>query len=169
MSTPNRIGLCLLALALTTTWLAAQPRKEEEEEPPAKEKAKEKARPVVPVPVGPDKKDAAPPAADPVDPDVGTFTDEIKRATIPAAKEMYRAVRLPFDRIEPNFGTGGLRYKIELLPERDLPEGEFTYNVLDPTLTKVVETHMSPPGPGSSTPRTSSSSSSRWTSSWARS
>src|SRR5688572_1039411 len=105
MSTPRRLTFGLLFLAFTTAWLAAQPpRKEEEEEPPAKEKDKAKARPVVPVPVEPEKKGepTPPPAADPVDPDVGTFQEELKKATHPDVKEMFRALRLPFDRVEPN-------------------------------------------------------------------
>ena len=118
MSTSRWLLLGFLTLALTSTWLAAQPpRKEEEEEPPAKEKDKEKARPVVPVPVEPEKKgaDPAPPIAlDPVDPDVGTFKEEAAKTTNADAKAMFRALILPYDRIEPNF-QGGLKYRIELL------------------------------------------------------
>ena len=44
----------------------------------------------------------------------------------------------PYDRIEPNF-QGGLKYRIELLPERDLPEGEFTVKVLDTSLKNSID------------------------------
>src|SRR5690349_16641851 len=122
MSPSRRPLLAALVLALTVTWLAAQPpRKEEEEEPPAK--AKEKARPVVPVPVAePDKKDGppVPTPVDPVDPDVGTMKEELVKATNLDAKEMFREVLLPYDRLEPNF-QGGFTYRIQPLPERDLP------------------------------------------------
>ncbi|HEX3150181.1 MAG TPA: ABC transporter substrate-binding protein [Gemmataceae bacterium] len=140
MSHSRWLALGLLTLALTSTWLAAQPpRKEEEEEPPAKEK--ERARPVVPVPVEPEKKgpETAPPVApDPVDPDVGTFKEEAAKTINADAKEMFRSLVIPFDRIEPNF-KGGLKYRIELLPERDLPEGEFTVKVLDGALKNSID------------------------------
>src|SRR5215213_10954922 len=98
MSSHHRPLLAALALALTVTWLAAQPpRKEEEEEPPAKEK--DKARPAVPVPVTePDKKDAPPAAApaDPVGPDVGTFKEELAKTGNPEAKEhLFRPLLVP--------------------------------------------------------------------------
>ena len=151
MSRPRRLGLALLALALTTTWLAAQPpRKEEEEDPPAKEKEKDKARPAVPVPVTePDKKDNPPaPPADPVGPDVGTFKEELAKTGNPEAKEhLFRPLLVPYDRLEPNF-QGGFKYRIELLPERDLPEAEFTVNLLDPSLKKVVDTKKIATGTG---------------------
>ena len=151
MSRPRRLGLGFLTLALTTTWLAAQPpRKEEEEEPPAKEKEKDKARPAVPVPVTePDKKDAPPaPPADPVGPDVGTFKEELAKTGNPEAKEhLFRPLLVPYDRLEPNF-QGGFKYRIELLPERDLPEGEFTVNLLDASLKKVVDTKKIATGTG---------------------
>src|SRR4051812_41979238 len=143
---PSRRRLAaLLTLALTVSWLAAQPpRKEEEEEPPAKEK--DKARPVVPVPVTePDKKDGPP--ADPVDPDVGTMKEELAKTTNPDAKVMFRELLIPYDRIEPNF-QGGFKYKIELLPERGLPEGEFSVNILDVTLKKVFDTKKIATGSG---------------------
>ena len=151
MSHPRRPLLAALVLALTVTWLAAQPpRKEEEEEPPAKEKEKEKARPVVPVPVTePDKKEG-PPSGSPtdVDPDVGTFKEELVKAKNPDAKEhLFRPLLLPYDRLEPNF-QGGFKYRIELLPERDLPEGEFTVNILDASLKKVIDTKKIATGTG---------------------
>lgn len=137
MTSPRRLVFAFLTLALTVPWLAAQPpRKEEEEEPPTKEK--EKARPVVPVEVTePDRKDR--PATDPVDPDIGTFDEELKKTTNPDAKDFFRALRTPYDRIEPKF-QGGFIYKIELLPDRELPEGELTVNILDGTLKKVFDT-----------------------------
>src|SRR6516162_7078095 len=139
MPSHRRLIFASLTLVFTVSWLAAQPpRKEEEEEPPAKEK--EKARPVVPVPVTePDKKDGPPLVTDPVDPDVGTFDDELKKTRSPDAKELFKALRTPYDRIEPKF-EGGFKYRIELLPERELPEGELTVNILDSTLKKVVDT-----------------------------
>jgi ABC-type transport system substrate-binding protein len=139
MPAHRRLIFASLTLVLTVSWLAAQPpRKEEEEEPPPK--AKEKARPVVPVPVTePEKKDGPPRVTDPVDPDVGTFDDELKKTPNPDAKELFRNLRTPYDRIEPKF-EGGFRYRIELLPERELPEGELTVNILDNTLKKVVDT-----------------------------
>ena len=147
MSPPRWLGLGLLTLALTATWLAAQPARKEEEDPPTKEKGK--ARPVVPVAVEPDKKGdpAPPPAADPVDPDVGTFKEELAKTTNPAAKELFRALLLPYDRIEPNF-KGGFSYRIELLSERDLPDGEFTVKVLDVSLKKVIDEKKIPVGNG---------------------
>src|SRR5262245_11948414 len=122
MSSARRLGIASLTLAFAVTWLAAQPpRKEEEEEPPAK--AKDKARPVVPVPVTePEKKEGPPATTDPVDPDVGTFKEELAKTTNPDAKEMFRALLIPYDRIDPNF-RGGFQYRIELLRERELPEG----------------------------------------------
>ena len=150
MSPHRRLVLAFLTLTLTVTWLAAQPpRKEEEEEPPAK--ATDKARPVVPVPVTePDKKDAPPPAAaaEGVDPDVGTFKEELAKATNPDAKEhLFRPLLIPYDRLEPNF-QGGLKYRIELYPERDLPEGEFTANLLDASLKKVIDAKKITTGSG---------------------
>ena len=147
MSSPRRLAFAVLTVALTVSWLAAQPpRKEEEEEPPAKQK--ETARPVVPVPVTePEKKGGPPAATDPVDPDVGTFDDELKKTTNPDAKELFRNLRTPYDRIEPNF-QGGFRYRIELLKERELPEGEFTVNILDASLKKVLDTKKIATGTG---------------------
>jgi ABC-type transport system substrate-binding protein len=139
MPSPRRLFFASFALALTVSWLAAQPpRKEEEEEPPAKQK--DKARPVVPVPVTePEKKGGPATAADPVDPDVGSFDDELKKTRNPDAKELFRNLRTPYDRIEPKY-EGGFKYRIELLPERELPEGELTVKILDGSLTKVVDT-----------------------------
>jgi peptide/nickel transport system substrate-binding protein len=138
----RRLTFGFLILMVASTWLAAQPpRKEEEEEPPAKQK--EKARPVVPVPVTePEKKDAAPPPPA-VDPDVGTFDDELKKVKNPDAQALYRAVRIPFDRIAPKF-NGGFPLRIELRADRDLPEDEMSVNVLDGSLKKVIETRKIP-------------------------
>jgi peptide/nickel transport system substrate-binding protein len=147
MSSPCRLVFATLTLVLTVTWLAAQPpRKEEEEEPPAKEKAK--ARPVVPVPVTePEKKDGPPTSTDPIDPDIGTFKEEIVKTTNPDAKELFRELMVPYDRIDPNF-DGGFRYNIELLRERELPEGEFSVNILDKTRVKVLDTKKIATGTG---------------------
>src|SRR5947209_8392009 len=143
MSQPRRLAFGFVTLLVATTWLAAQPpRKEEEEEPPAKEKA----RPVVPVPVEPDKKETAPKAPEPFDPEVGTFDEELKKADA-FAKELFRNLRVPYDRIQPNSGAG-LRYKIELLHESELPDGEFTVNLLDSSLKKVIETKKIAQGNG---------------------
>ena len=120
--------------------LAAQPprKRRKRSRPPRRRR---RPRPVVPVPVEPDKKgpDAAPPIApDPVDPDVGTFKEEATKTINADAKAMFRGLVIPYDRIEPNF-QGGLKYRIELLPERDLPEGEFTVKVLDTSLKNSID------------------------------
>lgn len=143
MPHPRRARLAVLALALSATWLAAQPPRREEEEEPA---AKTKARPAVPVPVTEPPKKAGPPAAV-GDPDVGTFQDEAKRATDPDARQMFRDLDLPYDRLDPNF-SGGLVYRVQLRADHDLPTGEFTVNVLDPSLTKVIDTRKIPTGTG---------------------
>lgn len=132
MSSPHWVRLVLLAVVLGSSgWLAAQPpRKEEEEDPPAKEK--DKARPVVPVPVAePDK----PPAAAPADggADVGTFKEEMARADHPAAKELFKNLLLPYDRLKANF-SGGATFYVELLEGRELPDGEVEVKVLTRSL-----------------------------------
>ncbi|HKA05763.1 MAG TPA: ABC transporter substrate-binding protein [Gemmataceae bacterium] len=130
MPSPRWLSLGFLALILASaSWVSAQPpRKEEEEEP------KEKARPVVPVPVAePEKKDTVP-AADSFDPDVGTFKEELAKATHPDAKDLFRALLIPYDRIQSTFrpeGGGGTTFYIELFPSRELPEEEFEVKVLD--------------------------------------
>jgi peptide/nickel transport system substrate-binding protein len=120
----------LLTIVLCSSgWLGAQPpRKEEEEE------AKEKTRPVVPVPIEPAKKDGPPPAVAPdvVDSDVGTFRDEEKKAKNAAAREMFRLLAVPYDRLTSTF-AGGKTLLIELLKNRELPEEEFEIRVLTPS------------------------------------
>src|SRR5690242_20745344 len=118
----------LAAVLASTTWVAAQPpRKEEEEEP--KEKV---ARPVVPVPVAePGKKDAPPASA--IDPDVGTMAEEAKKAKTAAARDLFRGLALPYDRLDSTF-AGAPPLRIELWPTRDLPEEEFEVRVLTPNL-----------------------------------
>lgn len=122
----------LLALLGSTTWLAAQPpRKEEEEEP------KEKARPAVPVPVAdPEKKENANPEG--VDADIGSFKDEAAKATHPDARALFKFLSIPYDRITANF-KGGTVHRIELLADRELPEGELVVQKLDGTLKTSTE------------------------------
>ena len=120
----------LLTLVMCSAgWLGAQPpRKEEEEE------AKEKTRPVVPVPIEPGKKDGTPAAGpDVVDSDVGTFKEEEKNAKNAAAREMFRFLTVPFDRLTANFANGST-LRVELLHNRELPEEEFEVKVLTPSL-----------------------------------
>lgn len=127
------LGLGLLVILFaSTSWIAAQgPRKEEEEDP------KDKARPVVPVPVTePEKKDVSP--ADAGDSDVGSFKDEAAKATHPAAKELFRGLINSYDRLAPNF-KGATPYRVVPLPDRELPEGEFTVQKLDVTLRNTEE------------------------------
>ncbi|HVK12992.1 MAG TPA: ABC transporter substrate-binding protein [Gemmataceae bacterium] len=123
-----RFAVGCLALALSATWLAAQPpRKEEEEEPPTKEKAK----PAVPVPVTePDRKDPPPAPAD----DVGTMKEELARSTSGAARDLFKRLLIPYDRLESTFAGGGSNWSIELWPYRELPETEFEVQILDSTL-----------------------------------
>jgi ABC-type transport system substrate-binding protein len=132
MSRYRSLGL-LAVVILTSGWLAAQsPRKEEEEEV----KEKDKARPVVPVPVAePDKKDA--PSTD-ADRDVGSFKDEMAKANHAAGRELFKKLITPYDRLAPNF-AGGRAIFVELLPYRDLPEEEFTVQRLDPALKNSSE------------------------------
>lgn len=120
-------GLVAAVLA-STTWVAAQPpRKEEEEEP--KQKV---ARPAVPVPVAePGKKDAPPPAG--IDPDVGTMAEEAKKAKNAAARDLFRGLSLPYDRLDSTF-AGAPPLRIELWRTRDLPEEEIDVRVLTPNL-----------------------------------
>ena len=129
------LGLLAVILA-SSSWLAAQPpRKEEEEEP----KGKEKARPVVPVPVAePEKKEG--PQANPegVDADIGSFKEEAAKATNATARDFFRFLIVPYDRITANF-KGGASYRIELLTLRELPEGELEVKVLDPTSRKTQD------------------------------
>jgi peptide/nickel transport system substrate-binding protein len=139
MPSQRWLGLGLLAVVLVSaSWVTAQPpRKEEEEEP------KEKARPAVPVPVAePDKKDAPPAIADAVDPDVGTFKEELGKATSLDAKAMFRALSLPYDRLDSTFRTGTTFY-VELLQSRDLPEEEFEVRVLDASKKNSVAKKLS--------------------------
>jgi len=139
MPSQRWLGLGLLAVVLVSaSWVTAQsPRKEEEEDP------KEKARPAVPVPVAePDKKDAPPPTADAVDPDVGTFKEELAKATNLDAKAMFRALSIPYDRLDSTFRTG-TTFRVELLQARDLPEEEFEVRVLDASLKQSVPKKLS--------------------------
>jgi ABC-type transport system substrate-binding protein len=132
MSNHRWIALGLLAVILgSSSWLAAQPpRKEEEEE--TKDKDKDKARPVVPVPVTePDKKDAPPAKQDDADSDVGTFPQEAAKATNANAKNLFRGLHPPYDRLTGRFGKSGTTYYIELLQLRELPEGELIVKILD--------------------------------------
>jgi ABC-type transport system substrate-binding protein len=123
----------LAFVIFSSGWIAAQPpRKEEEEET----KGKEKARPVVPVPVSePEKKEG--PAID-ADRDVGSFKDEMAKASHPAARELFRVLLIPYDRLSPNF-RGSRPLYVELLPFRELPEEEFTVQQLDPGLKNSRE------------------------------
>jgi ABC-type transport system substrate-binding protein len=130
MATSRWLSLGLLTLALLSTgYLSAQPpRKEEEEE------TKGKARPAVPVPVvEPDTK-AAPPALEGVDPDVGTMREEERKAKNAAAREMYRSLAIPYDRLTSTFKGGPPPYRIELWPTRELPEEEIDVRILRPNL-----------------------------------
>ncbi len=128
---PSRRPLvgCVM-LALFAGFLAAQPpRKEEEEEP-----GKNKARPVVPVPVTEPKKGDAP-KPDAIDPDVGTFKEEAAKVQNAASRDLFRALVVPYDLLEANF-AGGRIYRVELLPFRELPEGELEIQALDSKLEK---------------------------------
>ncbi len=133
------IGFGLLALVLTSTsWLAADPPRQEEEEEPTK--GKEKARPVVPVPVTePEKKDSPPTKPEAGNSDVGSFQQEFARATNSEARKLFRELFVPYDRLDSNFGKGGLRYYIELRQLRDLPEGELEVRQLSPDLRTSSE------------------------------
>ncbi|HKB01616.1 MAG TPA: ABC transporter substrate-binding protein [Gemmataceae bacterium] len=121
------LGL-LTALLASTAWVSAQPpRKEEEEDPKGKT-----ARPVVPVPVAePGKADAPPPSG--VDPDVGTMAEEAKKAKNAAARDLFRSLSLPYDRLNSTF-AGAPPLRIELWPTRDLPEEEIDVRQLTPNL-----------------------------------
>jgi peptide/nickel transport system substrate-binding protein len=124
-----RFAVGFLTIVLSATWLAAQPpRKEEEEEP-----TKEKAKPAVPVPVTePDRKDAPPVPAD----DVGTMKEELARSTNGPARDLFKRLVIPYDRLESTFG-GGSNWNIEFWPYRQIPEDtEFEVQVLDATLLK---------------------------------
>jgi peptide/nickel transport system substrate-binding protein len=137
------VGLGLLVCVLaSTSWLAADPpRKEEEEE--TKDKAKEKARPVVPVPIREsEKKDNPPPMADNGDSDVGTFKEEADKATHAEARALFKSLILPYDRLSANF-RGGTTYYIELQQLPELPEGELVVKVLDRTLKNSTERKFS--------------------------
>ena len=114
-------------------WAAAQPpRKDEEEEPAAK------ARPVVPVPVAePGKKDAAPPPEG-ADLEVGSMAQEAVKAPFQAAKDFLKGLAIPYDRMTGEF-MGGVVWKVELLPKRELPEAELTVKILDKTLGSSTE------------------------------
>lgn len=130
MLLPRCIALALLLFLLgASSWLAAQPpRKEEEEEAPAK------ARPVVPVPVAePDKKGNPRPAAEPIDLDVETMPKEVAKASHPEAKNFFKIISIPYDRMTSTF-QGGPTYRVEMLPFRDLPESEFEIKKLDLSL-----------------------------------
>jgi hypothetical protein len=122
----------LILLVSSSTYLAAQPPRKEEEEDTPKQKDKEKARPAVPVPVAePEKKDAPPGNPEGVDADIGSFAQEMAKATHPVARELFKFLIVPYDRIDANF-KGGAIYRIELLQLRELPEGELEVKVLAP-------------------------------------
>jgi len=130
MAPSRRLTLGLLAAVLASaTWVSAQPpRKEEEEEPKGKA-----ARPVVPVPVAePGKKDVVP-AGGTVDPDVGTMAEEAKKAKNAAARDLFRGLSVPYDRLDSTF-AGAPPMRIELWPTRELPEEEIEVRVLTPNL-----------------------------------
>jgi peptide/nickel transport system substrate-binding protein len=130
MSSPRRLLLGLVTFALACGWLAAQPPRKEEEEDP-----KEKARPVVPVPITePDKKDA-PKGPEAGDPDVGSFKEEMARAEHAEARNLFKFLLIPYDRLEANF-QGGAVFRVQLLPFRELPDGEFEVQVLQGGLTE---------------------------------
>lgn len=139
MSSQRWLALGLLAIILgSSSWLAAQPPRKEEEEDP-----KEKARPVVPVPVTePDKKDAPPPKQDDTDSDVGTFLQEANKATNANAKSLLRGLHPPYDRMAPNF-RGAPSFEIELLQLRELPEGELVVRKLDKARKNSTEFKIS--------------------------
>lgn len=139
MTFSRLLGFGLLSLVLaSSSWLAAQsPRKEEEEEP------KDKARPVVPVPVVPDMKDP-PPAKAPngLDADALTFKEEAAKAGHPAARELFRTLINSYDQLKPNFPTGPV-HRVVPLTLRELPDGPFEVQLLDPTLKNVTTLKMS--------------------------
>lgn len=128
------LGLLALVLCLGSTGLvsAQPPRKEEEEEPGGK------SRPVVPIPVvDPAKKD--PPAAPPLpDLEVESFGKEATKAKHQAAKDFLRALATPYDRMEADF-QGGVVWKVEPLPFREIPEKELTIKIFDKLLTTTTE------------------------------
>ena len=127
------LALGIFAVLLTSTsWIAAQGQRKEEEEDP-----KDKARPVVPVPVTePEKKEVLPESSG--DADVGSFKDELAKATHPAAKELFRGLLNSYDRLAPNF-KGATPIRVVPLPDRELPEGELVVQKLDASLRNTEE------------------------------
>src|SRR5215212_6966558 len=115
--TRSRFAVGFLTIALSATWLAAQPpRKEEEEDPPAKAKAK----PAVPIPVPvtePDRKDTTPPATN----IGGRMAEELKLAKTAAAQGLFRTLEKPYDLLQNEFRL----LRVELLSFRDLPDMAF--------------------------------------------
>lgn len=139
MALSRLLGLGLLVLVVGSSgWLAAQPpRKEEEEE------TKDKARPVVPVPVVPDSKDPAPAKApNGIDGDALTFKEEAAKAGHPDACELFRSLLNSYDRLTPNFPTGPI-HRVVPLTLRELPEGAFEVQKLDGGLKNVTTLKMS--------------------------
>lgn len=147
------IGLVVVLSWLS--WASAQPLKEEEEEPAKKkalpkeemEEPDSKARPVIPVPAVPlPKKEGAPAAAAPeiAELEVAGFAKEAANAKdkYPAASELLRSLIYPFDRMLGEF-AGGAVWRVELLPDVELPQGELTVKIFDKTLTNFTEKKLS--------------------------
>ena len=133
MALSRLIGLGLLLLVVTSSgWLVAQPPRKEEEEDP-----KEKARPVVPVPVVPGTKEL-PPAKPPAetDGDALTFKEEAAKAEHPTGRDLFRGLLNPYDRLTPNF-PGGPVHQIVPLTLRELPDEKLEVQKLDSSRTKV--------------------------------
>ena len=127
------LGLLALILCLGSLGIApAQPpRKEEEEEPAGK------ARPVVPVPVAePAKKDAPPPEGP--DLEVESMLKEAAKAPHPAGKDFLKSLATPYDRLVGEF-AGGSIWRVELLPNREMPEKEITVKILDKAMASSTE------------------------------